>query len=195
MWTSTTPLSTRLLLLSTLAYALFFRPLVCWTVSSAREIVSFMRLKFVLANCDMPNKWNNTTENITMYFYARYSAAIACQHTIESSEERERDLWAYHSSTLYSHVHIHTRDRERVRDADVCWAAATWVHTKWQNGEKSNRARLVSVLGCYFIIFRQVGKRSRAHKMRNENNYVIEIGNRKREMVGFSNRNIQMLRP
>lgn len=166
MWTSTTPLSTRLLLLSTLAYALFFRPLVCWTVSSAREIVSFMRLKFVLANCDMPNKWNNTTENITMYFYARYSAAIACQHTIESSEERERDLWAYHSSTLYSHVHIHTRDRESARCGCLlgCCDMSTHKMAKWWKEQPRQIGFCAGVLFHHFQASRQTFARAQNAK-------------------------------
>lgn len=154
MWTSTTPLSTRLLLLSTLAYALFFRPLVCWTVSSAREIVSFMRLKFMLANCDMPNKWNNTTENITMYFYARYSAAIACQHTIESSEERERLV----SQSFIHIIFTRTHPYERQRECEMRMSVGLLRHEYTQNGKMVKRATAPDWFLCWGVISSFSGK-------------------------------------
>lgn len=126
--------------------------------------------------------------------------ATACQHTIESSWETCEPITHPH------YIHTHTRKSERMwRECSFqpwfyycCWCCCDtdilYMHVRAniENGRMVKRATAPDWFVCWGVIssFLSSTNERFAFNMRSENNYVIEIGNRKREMVGFSNRNM-----
>lgn len=130
---------------------------------------------------------------------------MRCSHSHGMSTHNRiklRDLWAYHSSTLYSHSYT----QKRANVARMLFSTlilllllmllrhrhTLYVRANIENGRMVKRATAPDWFVCWGVIssFLSSTNERFAFNMRSENNYVIEIGNRKREMVGFSNRNM-----